>query len=84
MGTPVVGSDFGGTPELIDEGKTGYTFPVGDAQAMAEKILAHFAKSPSERRQMRQHCVQAVRSKFGLAAHVAAHQQLYAEVVAKT
>jgi glycosyltransferase involved in cell wall biosynthesis len=80
MGTPVVGSNFGGTPELIDEGRTGYTFPAGNAQAMAEKILGHFAKSPVERRQMRQNCVQAVRSKFGLAAHVAAHQQIYAEV----
>lgn len=80
MGTPVVGSHFGGTPELIDEGKTGYTFPVGDAGAMAEKILFHLAKSSYERRQMRQQCVQAVRSKFSLEAHLAAHRGIYEEV----
>lgn len=37
-GTAVVGSDCGGIPEVIVEGKTGRIFPAGDAAAMAKRI----------------------------------------------
>ncbi|MBQ8578759.1 MAG: glycosyltransferase [Clostridia bacterium] len=37
-GTPVLGSDRGGIPELIDDGKTGWLCPAGDCDALAEKI----------------------------------------------
>lgn len=36
--TPVVGSDAGGTPEVIRPGETGRIFPAGDAAALAEAI----------------------------------------------
>jgi len=57
MGTPVVGSSFGGIPELIQHGKTGYLFPVGNSSALAEQVILHFALSSHERRQMRQNCL---------------------------
>jgi glycosyltransferase involved in cell wall biosynthesis len=81
MGTPVVSSHFGGAPELIDEGKTGYTFPVGDAEGMAAKIVTHFAKTPQERRQMRQNCLRAVRSRLSLESHLEALERIYAEAL---
>ena len=34
-GVPVIASDVGGLPELIEHGKTGYLAPVGDVQQMA-------------------------------------------------
>jgi glycosyltransferase involved in cell wall biosynthesis len=37
--TPVVGSDVGGTPEIIRDGETGRVFPAGDAAALAQAIL---------------------------------------------
>ncbi len=37
-GRPVIGSDIGGIPELIDEGVDGFVFPPGDSNALAEKI----------------------------------------------
>jgi glycosyltransferase involved in cell wall biosynthesis len=37
-GTPVVGSDCGGIPEIILEGITGRIFPTGDAAALAARI----------------------------------------------
>lgn len=80
MGTPVVGSAFGGTSELIDEDLTGYLYPVGDAAALAAKVIHHFGKAPWEQRQMRLRCVQTVRTRLGLPAHLAALQQIYAEV----
>lgn len=38
MGTPVVGANIGGIPELIDDGKTGFLFEPGNADALAEAI----------------------------------------------
>ncbi|MCS4058420.1 glycosyltransferase family 4 protein [Salinibacter ruber] len=37
-GVPVVSTDCGGPSTLIQEGETGYLVPVGDAEAMAERM----------------------------------------------
>lgn len=37
-GTPVIGSDIGGIPELVDEGKTGFICEPGGVQSMADAI----------------------------------------------
>ena len=37
-GTPVLGSDRGGIPELIEDGCTGWIFKVGDKKALKDKI----------------------------------------------
>ncbi len=37
-GTAVIGSRMGGIPELIDDGRTGYTFEAGSADDLAHKI----------------------------------------------
>lgn len=37
-GTPVVGTDIGGIPELVDEGKTGFVCEPGGVQSMADAI----------------------------------------------
>lgn len=38
-GTPVVGSDCGGIPEIIQDGQTGRICPAGDAAALAARIV---------------------------------------------
>jgi glycosyltransferase involved in cell wall biosynthesis len=38
-GVPVVASRLGGLPEAVDEGRTGFLVPPGDAAALAEAIL---------------------------------------------
>ena len=38
-GTPVVGTNIGGIPELVDEGNTGFICESGDIQSMADAIL---------------------------------------------
>ncbi len=57
-GTPVVASDVGGIPELVEPGRTGWLAPVGDADALAAhaaRLLldhdqhARFARSAVER-----------------------------------
>lgn len=42
-GTPVIGANIGGIPELIDEGKTGELFESSNAQELADKISRLFA-----------------------------------------
>lgn len=38
-GLPVVATDAGGNPELVQEGATGFVVPVGDARAMARRLI---------------------------------------------
>lgn len=38
LGTPVIGSNLGGIPELIDENKTGLIFEAGNKEQLKEKI----------------------------------------------
>lgn len=40
LGTPVLGADIGGIPELIEQGKTGRLFPSGDKEALKFAISA--------------------------------------------
>lgn len=39
MGKPVIGSAAGGVVEMVVPGVTGYTFPPGDAQALAARVV---------------------------------------------
>ena len=51
-GTPVVGSRLGGMSELIDEGRTGRLFSVGDAAALATAVRS-LPANPSEQQNLR-------------------------------
>ncbi len=81
VGTPIIGSAFGGIPEFIQEGKTGYLFPKGDAVALSQKIISHFQRPAHERRRMRQQCVKYIRT-LTLENHLKNLQQVYHEVLA--
>lgn len=47
--TPVVGSDVGGTPEIIRPGETGRIFPAGNAPALAAAIRETLAAESATR-----------------------------------
>jgi len=47
-GVPLITSDMGGLPEMVDEGKTGRVLPAGDHVALAE-ALASLANDPAMR-----------------------------------
>ncbi|MAF26858.1 MAG: glycosyltransferase family 4 protein [Gemmatimonadota bacterium] len=40
VGLPQVGTDSGGIPDMIREGETGFVRPVGDVEALAERVTA--------------------------------------------
>jgi glycosyltransferase involved in cell wall biosynthesis len=80
-GTPVVGSQFGGIPELIQDGETGYLFSAGAPAALAESIAAHFSRPPLQRRRMRPRCVREVRTRLTLKNHILGLRQVYQEAL---
>lgn len=48
IGTPVIGAEIGGIPEIIDEGLTGYHFKSGDVQSLANAIKESRTLSDSD------------------------------------
>lgn len=50
-GTPVVASQIGGLAFLVQDGITGYTVPVNEPQALAERLMT-LIRDPDLRRQM--------------------------------
>ncbi len=50
VGIPVIGSDRGGVPEIIDDGKTGLLFESGNADSLSEKIMDYNNNSEKMRR----------------------------------
>ena len=81
VGTPVIGSDFGGIPELIRVGETGYLFPTGNTAALVERITAHLNRPAVERRHMRLRCVAEAREHLGLEYHLDKLLSVYQEVL---
>lgn len=45
-GVPVVAADGGGVPEIVDNGVTGFTYPAGDVDALAEAIAILLSSGP--------------------------------------
>ncbi len=56
-GRPVITTNVGGLPEVVEEGRTGLLVPPGDAQALAECIAQFFANrfGPVLEERLRQH-----------------------------
>lgn len=57
-GTPVIGTNIGGIPELVDEGKTGFICEPGGVQSMADAIsrgTSAFLEQPAYAR-LQQNC----------------------------
>ena len=56
LGVPVIGSNMGGIPELIEDGETGLIFDAGDAQALTDKIRFLW-NNPQTVSQMKEKCL---------------------------
>ncbi len=56
-GTPVVGADIGGIPELIDDGKTGFLFKAGDSASL-EKAIKSITENPALAEEMQKNCLE--------------------------
>lgn len=59
-GTPVIGTNRGGIPEMIREGKTGFIYEGGNIEALKEAVRKADALSVEEYEQMRNYCQKEV------------------------
>jgi glycosyltransferase involved in cell wall biosynthesis len=79
---PVVATAVGGTPEIIEDQKTGYLVPPADPAALADKILYALQHS-EESRKMAWAGFNLLQTKFSLEIQTQKLQNLYRQVVRK-
>ena len=79
-GTPVVASAVGGIPEQIVEGRTGFLVPVGDARAMAGRVLDLLADE-GLRLWMGRQAAEDAAQRFGLERMVREYLAFYEEML---
>jgi len=75
-GTPVVGFDVGGVPEMVRPGVTGALAPVGDVSALADSISGLLADKVGLR-DMAGRCRDVVLDEYGMDTYVAGYEALY-------
>ena len=76
LGRPLIGPNHGGAAEMMDHGKTGLLFKPGDAQDLADAILA-FHNDPQLRTRLGAAARAKALSTFAVAAHVEQVQAVY-------
>jgi len=79
-GTPVVASEVGGIPEQVVEGKTGFLVPVGDARAMAGRVLGLLVDEELRLRMGRAAAEDAAQ-RFGLERMVENYLEFYEDIL---
>ena len=77
MGKPVVATNVGGIPELIEEGQTGFLVPPRDPKAIADRVLS-LCRDSARRLQMGRAARARVESNFTVQAVTARLEGIYA------
>jgi len=81
-GLPVVATAVGGTPELIEDGSTGFLVPPGDAAALAERVVL-LLKDPGLARAMGERGRQRVEGGFNMDRMADRFLGLYRDLLAE-
>lgn len=79
-GTPVVASAVGGIPEQVIEGRTGFLVPVGDAHAMAGRVLK-LLEDEGLRKEMGRQAEEDAERRFGVEMMVGEYLAFYREIL---
>ncbi|GAB4466665.1 MAG: glycosyltransferase family 4 protein [Armatimonadaceae bacterium] len=81
-GVPVIGSDGGGVREIITPGKDGLLAPMGDAEALANELVA-LLKDPVRANRLARAGHRTVRERFTAAHNARQIEEVYREMLAK-
>lgn len=79
-GKPLIASQLGGIPEIVEEGKTGLLFEPGKSKKLAEKIKALW-ENPDACRSMGQAGRQKARKEYSYQRHYERLSQVYEEAI---
>jgi N-acetyl-alpha-D-glucosaminyl L-malate synthase BshA len=79
---PVVASNVGGLPEVIDDGRNGFLHPVDDLEGMAESAVA-LLTDPQRHAQMAGAALEKVRKTFCEEKIVPLYEAYYEEILAR-
>jgi len=80
-GVPVIASDLGGLPEVVTHGETGWLFPLGDVDAMAQAAIA-ILTDPVRWQAVSAAAAADARARFAERDVVAQYEALYERTVA--
>ena len=75
-GLPVVATDVGGNPEMVVDGETGWLFPVGDDERLAERLI-QLIEAPESANAFGVAGRQRVRANFSLDRMVEGYARVY-------
>jgi glycosyltransferase involved in cell wall biosynthesis len=81
-GVPVVSTEVGGIPEVIESGKTGYLVPKGSAEFLAKRIL-ELLQDSSKAAELASNGRAMVHERFSAEKMIKATEAVYDEVLAK-
>ncbi|MDA9679767.1 N-acetyl-alpha-D-glucosaminyl L-malate synthase BshA [Flavobacteriaceae bacterium] len=76
-GVPVVCSDVGGLPEVIEDGISGFLCPLGDVNAMAEKAI-YILEDDERHKKFKQQAFESSK-KFNIEKVISLYESLYQE-----
>lgn len=77
LGTPVLATDLGGLPELLDHGRAGILTPPGDAAVLASALRRVLAMSDADVGSLTSAARQRVATRHAPASFVAALERIY-------
>jgi L-malate glycosyltransferase len=79
-GVPVIATNAGGLPEVIDDGETGFMAPVGDVEAMAEGAV-HILRDADTWRRFSAAARQSAVERYGVDRVIPQYEQYYERIV---
>lgn len=79
VGIPVLASDIPGNRDLVESGRTGVLYPLGDVETLSRQTLA-LLQDESRRRELGENAKQRIHEDFSLAKMVASYSQLYRDL----
>ncbi|MFS2806385.1 glycosyltransferase family 4 protein [Parabacteroides distasonis] len=83
IGTPTIGSDLGGIPELINEGDTGFTFKPKSIESLQSVISKALEISEERYEKMVENCRQFAKANFSESEHYKKLMCIYQSIIEK-
>jgi colanic acid/amylovoran biosynthesis glycosyltransferase len=80
-GLPVIATDCGGMPEVIDDGANGYLVSIGDTASMAQR-LAELADDPDLRQRIGSAAIDRIQTAFDLERQITTFARAYDDLAA--